>query len=144
MRATLRKHLAWILWTGTAAALQSAEHGNMGPYGKWDQAATYADQKACQSGRETVMAGYLHDNATTAKRKGDVIIDKKTLPGDESSILHSVTRYICLPDDAKPPEFVDPGKQAPPGEGAEQPPAPPNAGAPAEPAPAPPKSNGAN
>jgi hypothetical protein len=105
----LGRHFTWILWTGTVAALQSGDFGNVGPVGSWTQTATFEEQAACYAGREKAVADLLRDNPGATKRKEDLVVGRKPLPGEEEMVVHSATRFLCLPDDAKPPQFVDPG-----------------------------------
>ena len=109
------RYHAWILWVGTAAAMQSAGLGNVGPFGSWDQRATFADREQCIAGRGKAVADYLKENPTAVARKADLVYDKKPGVGDDTTIVHSALRFMCRPANATPPSFADPSVPAAPG-----------------------------
>ena len=94
---------AWILWTGTAAALQSAAYGNMGPVTSWTQVKTFPDLLGCAAGRTQEVKNLLAKDPDAVARKEDLVASKKTVPGDEEMIVHTVTKFLCLPDKVAPP-----------------------------------------
>jgi hypothetical protein len=87
----------------------------------------FDDRKQCIAGRDKAVADYLKANPTAVARKADLVADRKPMQDDETTIVHSVTRYACLPDTAKEPTFGGsdvpgvPGDATAPGEPAAPP-----------------------
>ena len=93
---------AWVLWTGTASALQSSDYGNVGPVGSWTMLNKAAEYEGCVAQRTTAMADFMRDHPQAVKRKEDVVFEKKALPGDEEMIIHTATSFLCLPENVDP------------------------------------------
>jgi hypothetical protein len=100
--AALLARYAFVLWTGTAAALQSPAYGNMGPVGSWNKVRTFPTLEECAAGRAAEVKVALESDPTAVKRQEDLIASKKTLPGDEEMVVHSVTKFLCLPEGIDP------------------------------------------
>ena len=96
---------AWVLWTGTASALQSSGYGNVDPVSSWTKLSTAAEYLECVAQRNVKVDEFLRGHPQASKRKEDVLFEKKTIPGDEEDetmVIYTATSFLCLPGDVDP------------------------------------------
>jgi hypothetical protein len=103
---------AWVLWTGTASAMQSATYGNAGPVTSWAKLSSAADYEGCVVLRDKALKEFLGAHPQAVKRQEDKVYEKKAVPGDEEMIVHTATSFVCLPENIDP-EKVKSGEYKP-------------------------------
>ena len=103
---------AWVLWTGTASAMQSSTYGNAGPVSSWTKLSSAPEYEGCVVLRDKALTDFLGAHPQAVKRKEDIVFETKTVPGDEEMIVHTATSFLCLPENIDP-EKVKSGEYKP-------------------------------
>jgi len=99
---------AWVLWSGAASALESQAYGNVGPTLVWGERGNYADEPQCGLARGEAVNELVRTDPQAVKRGEDTVVTDKRLPGEDEMVVHSVVRFVCLPEGTKPPNYEAP------------------------------------